>query len=152
MKKYILQSLVGVFVLVVCGGCDEKEVAIQVENELIKPYFQLVIQEKYKEAYTTFTSDFYKKHSSFEVYLNSYKKNKVKRGKLTKYSVNAIRLYSNLFGKDEVRGEIAFHFQNEKYTKPILFIIKQDEKGKYLIDAAWHHNKFSVPDGLDGPF
>jgi hypothetical protein len=55
-------------------------------------------------------------------------------------------------GKDEIRGEISFHFQNEKYAKPILFLISQNEKGKYLIDAAWHHNKFSNPDGLDGPF
>jgi len=142
----------GAFLLFLSSACNEDQVAIQVEKELIKPYFQLVAQEKYKEAYITFTSDFYKKHSSFEVYLDSYKKNKAKRGELTKYSVNVIRLYSNLFGKDEVRAEIAFYFQNEKYAKPILFIIKQNEQGKYLIDAGWHHNKFSAPDGLDGPF
>ncbi len=135
-----------------CSACGEKQVATQVESELIKPYFQLLTQEKYKEAYTTFTSDFYKNNSSFEVYFDSYKKNKAKRGKLKQYSIHNIALSYNLFGKDEIRGEIAFHFQNEKYAKPILFLISQNEKGIYLIDAAWHHNKFSNPDGLDGPF
>jgi hypothetical protein len=102
MKKYIQPSLMSILALIVCGACGEEQVTTQVESQLIKPYFQLLTQEKYKEAYTIFTSDFYKIHSTFEVYSDSYKKNKVKRGELKHFSIHNIDLSYNLFGKERV--------------------------------------------------
>lgn len=152
MKAIIKRCITVVLLVLICFACNQEEVSNQVEKEVIMPYFQLLQQEKYQEAYTHFTSDFYKKHSSWEVYRKSYQDNITKRGKLEKYSFKNVSYISSLFGKDEITVHLFFKFKNEPFSKPILLVLSQNEQGKYLIDAAWHHNKYAAPDGLDGPF
>ncbi|MFN4147161.1 MAG: hypothetical protein ACK4GN_15145 [Runella sp.] len=152
MKNQILSFLLLYSSCLFLAGCNEEETQQTIDQQLIAPYFALIKQGKYEEAYQSYTSDNYKKYSSLKDYTESYQKNIAKRGGLESYSIHKVQYLTQLFGKDEIRGEISFRFKNEKYAKPILFIISQYPNGKYLIDAAWHDKKYANSDGLDGPF
>ncbi len=133
-------------------ACNEKEVVAEVEAQVIKPYVDLLLQEKFEDAYAGFTSDKYKKYNALDDYVKSYQANFEKRGPLEGFEKTRIHLIANLFGKDEVIAELAFKFKNDKYAKPVMLTISQNDQGQYKIDAGWFNKRVAVPDGLDGPF
>lgn len=141
--------------LLVCffmSACNEKEVQEEIERTALLPFFELIKKGNYKEAYEAFVSEKYREHASVEKFVNSYEANIARRGPIESYSITRVMYVTSLFGKNEVVIELSYKFKNEKHTKPILMILRQDEQGHYRIDSAWHNNKYSNPDGLDGPF
>ncbi len=133
-------------------GCNEKEVADQIEKEVFTPYFSLLKNERYREAYETYTSDKYKKYNFLADFENSYTENVNRRGPLESHEIRLTRYLATIFGEDEVRSEVFLQFQKENNAKPVLYILSEGGDGKFYIDSGWHHTKYAAPDGFDGPF
>ena len=139
--------------LTACLACGEDALQSEVDSRLLASYFQLVQNGDYNSAYQTYPSPKYRNHTTLEEYKNSYLSNIAKKGPLEKYEIIHVRRYKNIFGApDEYRAEVYFFFEKAKNAKPITFILSSPAEGTFLIDAGWHNPKYSIPDGLDGPF
>lgn len=150
MNKYFV--LIFISLLIGHSGCNENEIQQKVDSELLDPYLNLILTAKYNEAYNTYTSDFYKKHNSYDTYLKSYNDNISKRGQLAGYEKGLIRVYYSIGKNPEIKYEVGLKFQDEKYAKAVIYTITQNADGRYLLDAGWFNNRYSIADGLDGPF
>ncbi|HMP28950.1 MAG TPA: hypothetical protein PKD85_05085, partial [Saprospiraceae bacterium] len=122
------------------------------------PYFELIKQERYEEAYAM-TSDRYKHYITYDEYIESYNRVIKKYGKFLKWnasnSVTFKPLYSFTGSVIEIQYGIGLIFENKKDAVCGYFILRPKGEDTYGLDSGWHNNRACVreTDGtLDGPY
>lgn len=133
-------------------SCNEEAEHQSIRQQLLEPYFGLLLKNDFETAYKNYTSDFYKSHSDSKAYLNSYQNIIAKKGKLKNFSINKISTFWPVGGETKFNVEVSMLLDKEKYAVPVLYEVSKTKEGKYQINSGWFHSKYGIPDGFDGPF